>query len=230
MLEIKDLSFSYHKRKIFTQLNVNFATDKLNIILGPNGTGKTTLLDSIAGLQTNDMAHSLIDFPGQKQLAYKLQQLHFFPSLTVKQTIQMYEEIDPVKQKSGITKTMKNIYDQILANIKDEKIGKLSGGEKQIVLNYCTCMLNRQLCIFDEPLSGVDINNAQLIIKMLSSIVLEKHKRVILTSHDIDLFKDAPTYIVVLNHQKCAFEGSYKNLLHATKEISINDALRKILV
>lgn len=228
-MKIENLSFSYDKKEIFNNLNVEFADDKLNIILGPNGTGKTTLLDSISGIQTDDLSNNFMDFPEQKQMAYKSQQLHFFPSVNVQQTVQMYNEIDHNRENLIMTSTMQKIYNQVIEKIEQEKVGKLSGGEKQIVLNYCTCLLTRELYLFDEPLSGVDINNAQLIIQLLSSLVTEKHKKVILTSHDIELFKEFPIYIIVLNHKECVFTGSYQELLRLTKENHINNALRRIL-
>lgn len=228
-MQVNNLSITYGKKNILSNLDCKFENDKVNVILGPNGTGKTTLLDSIAGLN-KQAVQALSGFPNQKQLAYKAQQLHFFPSLTVKQTIQLYEEVENHPKNFNKTNTMNAIYDQVITNIIDGKIGKLSGGEKQVVLTYCNCLLDRELYLFDEPLSGVDINNAYLIIKMITALVTEKHKQVILTSHDIESFKDFPINIIVLNHQKCVFSGSYHELLNATNKTHINDALRKILI
>lgn len=228
-MQVNNLSIAYDQKNILTNLNVQFSIDKINVILGPNGTGKTTLLDAIAGLN-KEVIESLSGFPAQKQLAYKAQQLHFFPSLTVRQTIQLYDDIEDHPKDANKTEIMNIIYNQVISSIIDKKIGKLSGGEQQVVLTYCNCLLTRELYLFDEPLSGVDINNSRLIIQMIAALVTEKHKSVILTSHEIDLFEDFPIHIIVLNHQKCVFTGTYHELLSITNKNHINDALRQILI
>lgn len=228
-MKIENLSFKYQKKEIFDDLNITFSKNKLNVILGPNGTGKTTLLDLIAGIYFDKTKSNLYAFPSQKDIAYKLQALHFFPSLTVKQTLQMYKDIDHKRTLYETTTTMDEIGENVLNKIEQEKVGKLSGGELQIVLTYGTCLLNRKLYLFDEPLSGVDLKNTQLIIQILVSLVTEQQKSVIITSHEINTFKDIPVNLIVLNNKKCTFSGSYSELLKITHEDDVDQALRKLI-
>jgi len=227
-LEIKDLSFSYRHRQIFERLNILFSDEKVNVIIGPNGVGKTTLLDIIAGLHQKQVHMNLIDVPNHRSIAYQLQQIRFFPTLTVAQTIQMYQKIDH-NGGSFPTSTMSKIKSVVLDAIQTEKLGNLSGGEKQIVLNYGTCLLNRELYIFDEPTSGVDLNNSQSILKMIASLSKEQHKKVIITSHQINQLEYIPAHFIVLNNKGCVFTGSYEELLIKEDEEDADKAIQNLI-
>lgn len=73
----------------------------------------------------------------------------------------------------------------MIQKIQNIKFGNLSGGERRIVLVFLNYMLDRELYIFDEPESGVDIENSQEIFKWLRELVTLK-KTVIVTTHKLD--------------------------------------------
>ena len=75
-------------------------------------------------------------------------------------------------------------------------MGQLSGGERQMVLTYGQCLLEKELYIFDEPTSGVDVTNSKVILKMIASLVQEREKLVIMTSHNIEQLADLPVKMI----------------------------------
>ncbi|MGM9966570.1 MAG: ATP-binding cassette domain-containing protein [Rummeliibacillus sp.] len=227
-MKIQNLSFSYNQRQIFDQLNISFSDEKVNVVIGPNGVGKSTLLDIIAGLYPQCTKQSLVDIPDHSAIAYQLQQNHFYPTLTVDQTIRMYQSIDHAGGTAP-TRTMEEIETQVLDSIGPLKIGQLSGGERQIVLNYGTCLLNRELYIFDEPISGVDPRNSELILRMITSLVTEQHKKVIITLHQMDQIENLPAHLVALNNRQCVFTGSYQELMQQEQTENLNMAFNSLV-
>lgn len=65
-----------------------------------------------------------------------------------------------------------------------------------MVLTYGQCLLERNLYIFDEPTSGVDVDNTKIILNMIASLVKERHKQVIMTTHHLEQLSDFPVHMI----------------------------------
>ncbi|WP_311406939.1 AAA family ATPase [Liquorilactobacillus uvarum] len=225
-MEIKDLSFSYQERLIYDRLNVKFQDGVPNIIIGPNGVGKTTLLDTLAHLNSSDTYNALVDVPSVKEIGYQLQKTIFYTTLTVGQTLKMYQKIDHAGGAAP-TALMNKIYATVLKPLESIKMGQLSGGERRIVLTYGTCLLDRKLYLFDEPLSGVDPSNATLIMEMICS--LAKKSIVVMTTHQLGQLKNKEAKIIGLNQGHCIFNGTYTELLKLENTQDVDEAYSKLI-
>lgn len=194
-MQIKNYSVHYGDRVLAENLQVDFSSQVINVISGANGSGKTTLLDFIAGIEIKGAKGQKIDVPKQQDIAYQLQRSHFFPTLTVAQTIQMYQQLsgEAVENNEAIFQIIKR---EVLDKIWHVKMGQLSGGERQIILTYGQCLLDRKLYVFDEPTSGVDVTNAKIIMKLINSLVQKRQKLVILTTHNLEQLIDLPVRII----------------------------------
>ncbi|WP_220740589.1 ATP-binding cassette domain-containing protein [Leuconostoc miyukkimchii] len=194
-MKIKNYGLRYGDRILANHLDIEFSNDLVNVIVGANGAGKTTLLDFIAGVGPAAASGEKIDVPDQRDVTYQLQHIHFFTTLRVGQIIAMYRQLgnsDVENQISGF-EAIKN---DVLAKIWQVEIGQLSGGERQMVLTYGQCLLERNLYIFDEPTSGVDVDNTKIILNMIASLVKERHKQVIMTTHHLEQLSDFPVHMI----------------------------------
>ncbi|KRM96324.1 abc-type cobalt transport system atpase component [Liquorilactobacillus aquaticus DSM 21051] len=225
-MEITNLSFSYQERLIYDGLNIKFKDGIPNIVIGPNGTGKTTLLDTLARLNPPDTYAALVNVPSTKEIGYQLQRTLFYPTLTVKQTLNMYQKIDHAGGAVP-TELMNKVFTTVLKPLESIKMGKLSGGERRIVLTYGTCLLNRKLYLFDEPLSGIDPSNATLIMDMLCS--LAEKSTVIMTTHQLEQLKNRRSQIIGLNQGHCVFSGTYTDLLELEDTQDISEAYSNLI-
>ncbi|MBZ1515497.1 ATP-binding cassette domain-containing protein [Leuconostoc mesenteroides] len=189
-MQIKKYSLHFGKRILAKNLDVILAEDKINIISGGNGVGKTTFLDFLAGVGPKTATEEKIGVPAQRDIAYQLQNIHFFPTLTVKQTIEMYRRFGNSLLEDN--ESFKKIKQTVLDSIWHLKVGQLSGGERKIVLTYGQCLLNKKLYIFDEPTSGVDTTNAKIILKLIAALVVNNEKTVVMTSHNLDQLDGLP--------------------------------------
>lgn len=196
-MEIKNYSLSFGNRQLADQFNVAFSREKLNVVIGANGAGKTSFLDFVAGVGSKNASGTKVDMPKMADIAYQLQHIHFFPTLTVAQTVGMYAQLgsESSQMTSGTFTTIKR---EVLSKIWHTKMGQLSGGEQQIVLTYGQCLLDRHLYIFDEPTSGVDATNAEIILQMINDLIVRHQKVVVMTSHHLEQLKEFDVNLIQL--------------------------------
>lgn len=196
-MEIKNYSVTFGSRQLSTNLDISFSSKKMNIIMGANGAGKSTLLDFIAGVGPDGAVGEKVGIPLYNKIAYQLQQVHFFPTLTVAQTIDFYSQLTN-QLNSKTYENAKSVRNNLLSPIWHTKMGQLSGGERQIVLTYGQCLLDKEVYIFDEPTSGVDEKNAPVVLSMINDLIVNDHKIVIMTSHHSDQLKQFDLNLIAL--------------------------------
>lgn len=206
------MNIIYNNNKIiFNNFNGEIRLNNLNVIIGKNGIGKTTMLDAISGLIKLKKG-SITGLPKQKDIMYVIQSIPFFDEVTVKQLIQMYDSFGRKRSYEIINDSgSENFYNSNIKPLLSSTLGVLSGGEKKLVFDYASAMVLKSLYLFDEPLSGVDIENQKKIVKMLENFAL--FFPVIITSHDIEPFKNINCTLKYITPTKFLFSGSYDNLM-----------------
>lgn len=209
-IKIENLNYTINGNKIFKNFNCHILKNKITIIKGSIGTGKSTLLKIIMGLlepeygrifkdtieindqNTNDWMHD-IAFIGQHPILF---------NRSVKENIYY-----PNKGLSSLQeKVLENMeYKNIFAKIIDKKeigIGgqKLSGGQKQIISIFRTLKENKNIILLDEPTSDLDPDTRNLIYKLLLSIK-SFNKTIIIVTHDLELI-NLGDEIIDLSHKR----------------------------
>ena len=224
-MEIKHLNFSYKKKEIFADFNAKFIGDQLNVIIGSNGAGKTTLLNLIYGF-IDRPASAMIDFPSMSNIIYKFQNMSFFDELTVKQVINFFKSMND--HTVAVTNAQVRFYNEIIKELINTKLRSLSGGEYQSVMVYCTSIMERELYLFDEPLSGIDSYIENLILDLVESLVVEKKKKVIMTLHQLAKLNSLQAHIVFVGNKKCVFQGNLSQMLQAADTDDIDIAFKRM--
>lgn len=211
-MKISNYSVMHNQQYILKDLSVEFTPNQLNILMGENGAGKTTLFDSIAGV-LHENKQPILDV----SVAYKIQNPVLFSNLTVQEIINMFNVIgdDKLETESGCL-----IKEQCLRKIFHRKLGQLSGGELQLLFDYGTHLLDRDLYLFDEPTAGVSFSNSQLVLQMMQELVDERGKTVVTTLHDFREVNDLKAHIITLKDGKVSFSGTRDQLL--TKDTVTN--------
>jgi zinc transport system ATP-binding protein len=210
-----------HSNGFEALVNVTFQLYEKDFLglIGPNGSGKTTMISVILGLvkpttgsvklfgePLNRKNLRLVGYVPQKTILSDT----IFPS-TVFETVLMgrvvragpfhkfrkedYEKVDEVLQHLSI-------YD-----LRNRKIGELSGGQSQRVLLAKALASDPELLILDEPTSGVDARSAVEFYDTLEHLNRFHGITVVLVSHDIGLVAKLSSRVACLNGGKC-FQGS----------------------
>ncbi|WAJ70384.1 molybdenum ABC transporter ATP-binding protein [Catenovulum adriaticum] len=198
------------KREQFTaQFNLNLPAQGITAIYGASGSGKTSLLRCIAGLEkhtdnqvqflTQTWQHQQVFMPTEKRnLAYVFQEASLFSHLNVEQNLH-YAQKRVKKQKKQILNDKKIIELFKIENLLTQFPATLSGGEKQRVAIARALLSQPQLLLMDEPLASLDNQHKNEILPYLETLKREFNIPIIYVSHSADEVARLADHLVVLD-------------------------------
>ena len=230
MVSIQNLHKKFGKNEVLIGVDLHIAEGGIFAVLGPNGSGKTTIIKSILGMVIPDKGTiTVLEQNIKNNSAYRnkidyLPQIANFPSnLKVKEIITMIKDL---RGKTAKDEQLINLFK--LEPILDKKLGNLSGGTKQKVNLVLTFMFDSPLIILDEPTSGLDPISL-IRLKDLIQAEKAKGKTILITSHIMSFVEEVSDQIVFLLEGKIYFKGSVSELKTKTNQPDFEHAIASIL-
>lgn len=235
-IKINNLSFKYDKKAkepTLNDINLDLNDGSINVLLGLNGCGKTTLLKLLAGLEKplsgtiyydeDELSKTSIK-ERSKRFSYVPQHSYVIGDILVRDYL-----LFGTANKLAFYQTPGEEERQLVASISerfgithllDKNIGEVSGGERQIIFIACALIQNTPIILLDEPTSALDIKNQNKVLTVLKEISKEG-KTIILSSHNPNhaLFLDSN--VILMNKGVLATTGIAKDLITVEKLISI---------
>ncbi|EKO1911141.1 ABC transporter ATP-binding protein [Clostridium botulinum] len=230
---IKNVTKSYQKKEVLSNISLNIETGKIYGVLGRNGAGKTTLLHLITNRAILDSGEILIDRENicendnTLSKVYFMEEKNLFPeSMKIvdvfKWTKEFYEDFD---MEYAI-----KLSDMFKLNIK-KKVKNLSTGYKSISKIIATLASGAEILIFDEPILGLDANHRELFYKELLKIYGEGEKTIIISTHIIEEISHLLEKVIILKEGKIIENDSVENILNLAYAVSgSNDAVDKYII
>ena len=198
MLNVENLSFRYSKfsRPVLSGASLELKPGEIGILLGKNGSGKTTMFKNILGIHKPGSGKIL--FEGEdllkmsrkeraRRIAYVPQDIHF-GALTVFDSIMM-GRISYFGLKSGdedYKAVEKILMDMHLEEYAFRNVDELSGGERQKIAIARAMAQEPKLMVFDEPTGNLDIANERLIMEEARKLAKEKNIAILSSLHDLN--------------------------------------------
>ena len=190
-IEVKDLNFSYEEsRKVLDGINFSVNKGEILCIFGPNGCGKTTMLDCILGLNKVEKGEILIDGKSMSDLtiekiaqmvAYVPQKHEHTFGYTVLEMVLMGRTAHTSIFDSPGNEDMEIAIDCLkrvgMYGFKDRIFNNLSGGEVQLVKLARALAQQTNLIVFDEPTAHLDFRHELNVIKYMSSLIKDSNKQ-----------------------------------------------------
>ncbi len=214
MIAINNLSFSYQQKKpLFSELNLKLETGKIYGLLGKNGSGKTTLLKQIAGLlhpKTGTVTVNGLNVKKRmpKALAsyYLIPEEFETPDINVKTFLKITAPFYPDFNKNNFYKYLEEF--DIDA---EQKLSKMSYGQKKKFLISFGTAADTPILITDEPTNGLDIPSKSTFRKLMASALTED-KLFVVSTHQIKDIEGIIDTVVVLDNGKIIFNRSLEEI------------------
>ena len=229
VVQIRGLHFSHGERMIFDGVDLDIARGKVTAIMGPSGTGKTTLLKIIGGqLRPNSGSVRVYgeEVPALKRSSlYKLRKRMgmLFQSGALLTDISVFENVAyPIREHTRLPDAL--IRDLVL--MKLQAVGlrgaaqlmptELSGGMSRRVALARAIALDPSLVLYDEPFTGQDPISMGILVKLIRELNDALGLTSIVVSHDVRETAAIADYVYLLSHGKVVDQGPPDALWEST--------------
>lgn len=176
VIEVKNMSKNFKNKKLFNNFSLEIGANTVHALVGPNGSGKTSLLRILTGLYDEDGGEVKI----KGSHAMLLENDYLYEDKTGLENIKLYGlyfGYEPINYKK---------YSELLqiTNDLDRKVSTYSKGMKRKLSLLIIVMMNREIIFLDEVTSGVD-PISRVEIRKLIKLLKDEGKTIIITSHDL---------------------------------------------
>ncbi|MGQ7274361.1 ABC transporter ATP-binding protein [Marinobacter sp. V034] len=224
-IEIRDLVFSRGNRRIFDGLSLDIPRGKVTAIMGPSGTGKTTLLKLIGGQLKPDSGSILVDgHPVHKISRAALYTLRkrmgmLFQSGALFSDLSAFENVAfPLRVHTDLPEDM--IRDVVLMKLeavglrgaRDLMPSELSGGMTRRVALARSIVLDPELIMYDEPFTGQDPIAKGVLVEMIRQLNVTMGLTSVLVSHDVPESLSICHYACIVSNGKVIGSGTADEL------------------
>jgi phospholipid/cholesterol/gamma-HCH transport system ATP-binding protein len=221
IVSIQNLTFSRGHRKIFNDISLDIKRGKITAIMGPSGTGKTTLLKLIGGQLYPEQGRIIVD----QQNVHQLKRSHLyslrkrmgmlFQSGALLTDINVFDNIAlPLREHTALNESM--IRSLVLMKLqavglrgaRDLMPAELSGGMARRVALARAIALDPMMIMYDEPFTGQDPISLGTLVKLIKELNNTLGLTSIIVSHDVKETIGIADYIYVLSEGKVAGHGT----------------------
>jgi iron complex transport system ATP-binding protein len=235
-IDIEDLSFAYHGRKILKKISLSLRPGDFLGLLGPNGSGKSTFLKNLLGYLkpqkgrivfsgapgTSGTDTSGKDTSGtdatSRFLAFVPQRPSLSMPLLVRDIVLMGRLPHIRSRWAGYDKQDRQKVEEVLSamdieDLADRDVTRLSGGELQKVI-ICRCLVQEgEVFLLDEVTSGLDLNHSIEIMELIRRKADKEGKIIVAVFHDLNLASQYCGRVLFLKNGKVYCEGSPREVL-----------------
>lgn len=190
-IKTEDLTKKYGDNTAVESLNLSISEGEIFGLLGPNGSGKTTIILMLLGLTEPTIGSlNVLGFDPVKQpfevkrmVGYLPEKIGFYETLTAEQNLRYFGRLNRIEEDI-ITKRIDETLTQVgLGSNKQGKVNTFSRGMKQRLGIANVLIKDPKLIILDEPTQGIDPKGIQEILDLFQSISKEKNTTIMLSSH-----------------------------------------------
>ena len=218
--------------------NISLTLDKPGVygLLGTNGAGKTTTIRMLLGIIKKDKGN--ITWNGKEvtrksvNFGYLPEERGVYPKTIIRSQLMYFAELKGMK-KVDAEKAIEH-WAKILKvdEYLDMTAEKLSKGNQQKIQFMCAIIHNPELIVLDEPFSGLDPVNTEIIKNVIIDLV-KKGKYIIMSAHQMTTIEEFCSDILILNKGKTVLQGNLKEIKNTYKanrvEIDVNKDISKII-
>lgn len=214
-LEVRNIRKSFGETEVLHGISFQVESGKALGLLGRNGAGKTTTIRILMDVFHANSGEILVDgkpFERNKfQLGYLPEERGLYPKKTVIEQMVYLACLRGMSKKNASESSRKWLKRLEVLEYENKKLETLSKGNQQKVQLASTLVCNPEIIILDEPFSGLDPVNSQILKDVINELI-QQGKIVIFSSHQMGYVEDFCENIVIINHGDIVLEGELKDI------------------
>lgn len=200
MIELRDFSIGYGDRRLYDHVDATFSDGQLTAFIGRNGTGKSTLLRAIAGLNAHYQGEILLDRrdirkmrPGElaKTIAFVTTERTRIANLRCEDVVAIgrapYTNWIGRLQDADREIVMKSLSSVGMSDYATRTMDKMSDGECQRIMIARALAQDTPAILLDEPTSFLDMPNRYELVALLRKLAHDEGKCVVFSTHELDV-------------------------------------------
>ena len=224
--ELKDVTKYYGSRKVLDAVDLQIQKGEILALLGPNGSGKTTILKILAFIESPtsgevSLQDEIVDFK-------KVEKVRLRSTLVFQRTVLFTASVyNNIAYGLKVRKTPKRVIEEEvrkalqlvkLEDFEKRNAKKLSVGEQQRVAIARALVLNTDLLLLDEPTANLDPKNAGILEEVIEGINREMKTTIVIATHNMFQAKTLPTRIALINEGKITEIGQPSDIFGKLSE------------
>ena len=214
-LEVRDLRKSFGGNEVLHGISFSVESGNALGLLGRNGAGKTTTIRILMNVFKGNAGAVLLDGkpfdPAKHQIGYMPEERGLYPKKTVSEQLIYLGMLRGLSAKKAKENMKKWLAKMEVSEYENRKLETLSKGNQQKVQLAQTLITDPKIIILDEPFSGLDPVNSQ-ILKDVISEQIQQGKLVIFSSHQMSYVEEFCQQIAILNHGDVVLSGELKEI------------------
>lgn len=220
-LEVKEIRKSFGEKEVLHGVSFEVESGKALGLLGRNGAGKTTTIRILMDVFHANSGEILIDgkkfVPSEYQIGYLPEERGLYPKRTVMEQMMYLAQLRGLDKKTAETNAKRWLNRLEVAEYETRKLETLSKGNQQKVQLAATLVADPDIVILDEPFSGLDPVNSQILKDVVSELIADG-KLVIFSSHQMSYVEEFCDHIAIINQGEVVLAGRLKEIKQAYGE------------
>ncbi|RKJ76613.1 amino acid ABC transporter ATP-binding protein [Pyramidobacter sp. CG50-2] len=233
MITIRGLKKRFGALEVLKGVDLDVEDGEVMAIIGPSGTGKSTLLRCMNYLEVPDAGEVSIDgitltagqaarrdiYKLRRKTAMIFQNFHLFNNKTALENIAFPTQIVQHKKKKEARAAALKILEQVgLEEKADASSATLSGGQQQRVAIGRAIALNPKVMLFDEPTSALDPYLVGEVLNVIRGLARKHNMTMVIVTHEMSFARDVADRVVYMNHGRIVESGTPEQIFNAPQQ------------
>jgi len=230
MIEVINITKKYGNTEVVSNVSFAFNIGQVYSIIGSSGSGKSTFLKCIAGLEKLDAGDIKYGNITRQKIGFIFQHFNLFANMTVLENITYApQKVLKVKKQDAINDAKRFLKKVNLdSSIENQYPANISGGQRQRVAIARTLCMKPKIILYDEPTSALDPENTAEVLSVIKNLSKSENLLSIIVTHHMKFAQNISDKILFFDKGQIVEENFSKDFFINPKSARLKEFLSKV--